>query len=291
MSRRSSNAIDPSIDLEAVRRERGIAMAALLAGITILFIGMGAAASSWTYVVQDNEEQELLFRGLQIVKALKRLQLQNERPPTLKYLFEKKQLRQEYLDPITAHDPTVKGQWRYIHDGQPLDLMECGLPSGPPGTPGNIMPGNQGQPGIPGQPGMHGDRSGGPRSDTAPPEAVSLAGLFWTWALPEAHASDEPPVRLAQGLGGGSGTTLGGASGGAIGETSGGPIIGVRSRSKKQSIRVFWGKNKYDEWCFTEQTVPDYVVSIEQMTYPKGLPPPTFEKGGEPSHPWTPPDR
>src|SRR4051812_38739157 len=102
MSRRSSSVTDPSIDRARLRRERGVALAALLAGVTIVLIGMGAAASSWSYVVQDNDEQELLFRGLQIVKALKRLQLLNERPPSLDYLVKKKQLRREYLDPMTA---------------------------------------------------------------------------------------------------------------------------------------------------------------------------------------------
>jgi hypothetical protein len=75
--------------------------------------------------------------------------------------------------------------------------------------------------------------------------------------------------------------------GGQLGETTGGPIVGVRSRSDKQSLRVFWGKNKYKEWCFTEQTVPDSVLAVERMTDPKGLPPPPFDSAPVDRHPGT----
>jgi hypothetical protein len=283
MSRRSSNVIDPSIDRARLRRERGVALAALLAGITIMFIGMGAAASSWSYIIQDNDEQELLFRGLQIVKALKRLQLMNERPPSLDYLVKKKQLRREYLDPMTERDPAIKGAWRYIHDGQPLDLVDCAAPMNA------AQPGGQpGQPGQPGQqqPGFH--PQGGRSGEILSPPSGLFAYLFAQPLLATAEANDDDYVRMAQDN---SGLPHTGVHSIGLGETTGGPIIGVRSRSEKQSLRVFWGKNKYKDWCFTDQTVPDSVVSTERMTDPKGGPPPQFDNVPEERHPWTPPDR
>jgi hypothetical protein len=268
MSRRSSNAIDPSSDGARVRRERGVVLAALLAGITIMFIGMGAAASSWSYVIQDNDEQELLFRGMQIVKGLKRLKLLNERPPSLDYLVKKKQLRREFLDPMTERDPAIKGEWRYIHDGQPLDLVDCGQP--------NAVP----QP----QPQQPQGRTG---AILSPPSGL-LAYLFSQPLLTTAEANDDGYVRMADDMSGLPHTQAGPA--GQLG-TTGGPIIGVRSRSEKQSLRVFWGKNKYKDWCFTDTTIPDSVVAVERMTDPKGSPPPTFDSVPENKHPWTAPDR
>src|SRR5262249_8196454 len=118
-----------------VRRERGVALAALLASITILFIGMGVAAAGWDYVKQNEDEQELLFRGMQIVKAIERLQLKNERPPSLKYLVNRKELPHLYTDPMSkGKKADENGNWRYTHGGGQQDVVNGGAP-GVPGAP------------------------------------------------------------------------------------------------------------------------------------------------------------
>lgn len=52
---------------------------------------------------------------------------------------------------------------------------------------------------------------------------------------------------------GGEGSTFGGPKKGE--EVQIGPIVGVRSKSRKESIMTFFGRQHYDEWQFTEAMV------------------------------------
>ena len=54
--------------------EGGYAMAALVAAVTIMLIVMAAALPSWKYVMKNDREEELLFRGNQIAEAIERYQ-------------------------------------------------------------------------------------------------------------------------------------------------------------------------------------------------------------------------
>jgi len=90
-------------------------MVALLAGITIMLIMLGAGAPAWRYVVQDMNEEELLFRGAQIADAISAYQKANGNtcPSSLEMLVKGKFLRKAYADPV-AKD----GRWRLIHQGE-----------------------------------------------------------------------------------------------------------------------------------------------------------------------------
>jgi hypothetical protein len=270
MSRRSSNATSRS-----PRRDRGVALAALLCAITVMFIGMGVAASGYSYIKQDDDEQELLFNGMQIVKALERARLKNNAPATLKGLVGTKDLRKEYPDPIG-------GKWRLIHEGQPLDVVGCGGP----GVVGQPAPSVQ-------------ERLSAPSG--------FLAYLRSSPVLATVRASDRSDDRVAQGPGtpphGRDRHDTSSGIGGDLGETTGGPIIGVRSRAKGwgaqelNSLRLFWLKNHYDEWCFIAEagsqqaTVPKNVFTIQQMVAPKPGPMPAFDPVPAPRHPWVSPQR
>ncbi len=83
--------------------------------MTIMLILMGAAMPSWKYVVQNEREQELYFRGDQIASAIERYQKKNggTAPPTLEVLVKGKFLRKAYTDPMTKD-----GKWRYIKVGE-----------------------------------------------------------------------------------------------------------------------------------------------------------------------------
>ena len=59
------------------RGESGFSLVALMAGITIMLILMAVAVPSWQHVMQDDREQELLFRGGQIADAIGRFQKKN----------------------------------------------------------------------------------------------------------------------------------------------------------------------------------------------------------------------
>jgi len=125
--------------------EAGFSLVALVAGMTIMLILMGAAMPSWKYVVQNEREQELYFRGDQIAWAVERYQKKNggAAPPTLEVLVKGKYLRKAYTDPMTKD-----GKWRFIRVGEVMLPRIGGLP---------------GRPGASPRPGM------GPRSDVLGP--------------------------------------------------------------------------------------------------------------------------
>ena len=97
------------------RRQEGYALAALIAAVTIMLIGLGAAAPTWRYVMQNDREEELIFRGTQIADAVARYQKKhaNAPPTSLEVLVKGKFLRREWKDPM-AKD----GKWRFIRQGE-----------------------------------------------------------------------------------------------------------------------------------------------------------------------------
>jgi len=56
---------------------RGFSLVIVLAGITVMMILMGVAVPTWRYVMQDDREQELYFRGDQIARAVEEYQRKN----------------------------------------------------------------------------------------------------------------------------------------------------------------------------------------------------------------------
>lgn len=118
------------------RRESGFSMPALLAGIAIMTFALMLAMPSWRYIVKDDKEQELIFRGRQISGAIARFQRKNGNalPTSFDQLVKGKFLRQAYKDPMTAD-----GTWRIVRPGEMLPGRP-GAPGGPPGGPGRPTP-------------------------------------------------------------------------------------------------------------------------------------------------------
>jgi type II secretory pathway pseudopilin PulG len=116
--------VSPSRDTEA-----GYALVALLAAITIMMIMMAAAVPSWRYVMKNDAEEELIFRGGEIADAVARYQRRNGNalPASLEVLVKGKFLRRVYKDPMTKH-----GRWRFVRPGEAV-----GVQPGIPGTFGS----------------------------------------------------------------------------------------------------------------------------------------------------------
>ena len=76
----------------------------VLIGVTLMGIGISAAVTLWSQVVQRDREAELLFRGEAVVRALERFQQDRPGtlPETLDELVEGKYLRRAWLDPMTG---------------------------------------------------------------------------------------------------------------------------------------------------------------------------------------------
>ena len=101
-------------------RSAGFTYVALLVAIVIMGISMGAAGKYWSFVMQREREEELLFRGEQYRLAIERYyfaKAPNTLPATIEQLLNdnrfpqaKRHLRQPYRDPVTGKD------FEIVHD-------------------------------------------------------------------------------------------------------------------------------------------------------------------------------
>jgi type II secretory pathway pseudopilin PulG len=166
-----------------VKRERGFSLVILMASITLMLILMSAAVPTWKYIMKDDREEELYFRGDQIARGIERYQRKNGNalPISLEVMVKGHYLRKAYKDPMVKD-----GQWRLIRPGEA------------------VLPG-------PGQ----GGPSPSPGASPSPSPAV-----------PRFPTQPRP----------GGGTQ--------------GAILGVASISKDKSLKIFNGRNRYDQWLF-----------------------------------------
>jgi len=191
---------------------RGYAMAALLVGMSVMAVLMGALLPVWTTMAKREKEAELVFRGNQYARAIGLFQRKfaNTPPPTIDVLVEQRFLRKKYKDPITNDD------------FQPLYANQAMSP-GAPGGPGG------------------GGQQSGQRGTTGAPGGQLLQPGF-----------------------------------GATGATTAGGIIGVTSKSKETSLRVFNGRTRYNEWAFVN------VQTSQRVGGPGGGPPGTTQPNQRP---------
>jgi type II secretory pathway pseudopilin PulG len=217
--------------------EQGYAMVVLLIALSIMAVMMTIAMPVWKQMSQREKEEELVFRGQQYAHAIGLFQRKfaNASPPNLDVLVEQHFLRKKYKDPITNDDfvPVVAGQ----------------------ATPG--APGGPAQPGARGGPGTT-STAGGPSTTgtTSGPSTTGAAGQPGASASPFASTFQAPT--FGGGSGSGSPTTanagatspLGTSAIGTPGAGGRGGIIGVQSKSKDKSIRIYNGRTHYNEWAF-----------------------------------------
>lgn len=183
--------------------ESGYALVALVAATTILLITMAAAVPAWRYVVKNEREEELIFRGGQIADAVQRYQRKrgNALPVSIDALVKDRFLRKPFKDPMRPD-----GKWRLIRPGEPI-------------VPGPTRPGSGGR--------------GSPPATLVPNES-----------------------RI--GPGGQTPTTLG-------------PFVGVASLNTEKSLRLFNGREAYNEWLFIAGQ-PRIVGRPPRLFKPGGLP-------------------
>ena len=165
-------------------------MAALLVGMSIMAVLMGAALPVWNKQAQREREEEYLFRATEYARAIQKFQRRagpGTLPPNFDVLVDGRFLRRKYKDPITGED------------FQPIFQTVT----------------------APGQP------AGGTRPGVPVPPAQ---------ATPTTPTGGTPTA--------GQGTPVPGAG-----------VIGVVSKSKATSIKVYNGRTRYDQWAVTYQDV------------------------------------
>ena len=91
------------------RSDGGYAMAALLVGLAIMAVMASVAMPVWRTLVQRENEEELVFRGQQYVRAIGLFQRKfaNAFPSTIDLLVEQRFLRKKYTDPVNKNEDFV----------------------------------------------------------------------------------------------------------------------------------------------------------------------------------------
>src|SRR5204863_2930110 len=125
----------------------------LLLAVTLLIIGMAIVLPEITFQVKRDREEEMIHRGVQYSRAIRRYVKKFGRYPTrieeLENTNNIRFLRRRYKDPITGKD------FRLLHLGE-VRMFAQGVPGlAAPGTPipGGVtaVPGAIGSPGTPGE--------------------------------------------------------------------------------------------------------------------------------------------
>jgi type II secretory pathway pseudopilin PulG len=230
-------------------------MAALLVTIAIMAIMMTMAMPAWRQQARREKEAELIFRAGQYVHAIELFKRKNANayPPNIDVLIKGRFLRKKFTDPMTKN-----GEFRLL---SPQELNA---------TPSRILQPGGGSAFAPaagrGTTGMAGSTDSRLGSGTA----LTGQGLGSAPAGAPGPGGTSSSGADASGAGSGSGSGTGSAFGGTgafgqNGQIQNGPIAAVASRSTDQSIRIFKGRDHYNDWIVTiEDVVPRQFLRQQQ---------------------------
>jgi type II secretory pathway pseudopilin PulG len=226
------------------RGERGYVLLVLLLSATLLSIGLLTMIEGITFQIKRDREQELIHRGLEYSRAVRKyVKAYGRYPTSMEQLVSSNNmrfLRKRYKDPITGKDFEV------LHYG---DLLTFNAIASPLPNTNTASP----KPGAPtGQ-----ANAIGPPEGQRPNEASAADGSPTENAVTQGSPTNDPsgaaqPEQAASALGGTDPATQppGEAEPAPTEDTGGVAVIGVASYSKRKSIRVFNKKDHYNQWQF-----------------------------------------
>jgi type II secretory pathway pseudopilin PulG len=247
----------------AQRSQSGYILLTLLLLVAVLAIAAAAMVPMVTFEMKRDREQELIHRGVQYSRAVRRYFKKFGRYPTriedLQTTSNIHYLRKAYKDPITGKD------FKLLHIG---DVQMSFFGPGGTGTPPNGMTGNPGAAAgagftqatigaamaAAGQGGQATGLNGAPSPDSSDSTNAKPSPGDETPGGADNSAAGAAASASGQSAAAGQGAPNSGTSGG-FGSSSnqtfgGGPIVGVASTSKAKSIRQFNKKDHYDQWQF-----------------------------------------
>jgi type II secretory pathway pseudopilin PulG len=238
-------------------RESGYIFLAMMMFLAVMVLLATVAAPQIAHEIKREREAELVHRGVQYARAIRKYYRKFGRyPANIEQLEDTNHLRflrQRYKDPITRED------FQFLRYGQVKLGSPIGIPPvvNLPGAPGVAVPvtapaggttGSQPMPSTGDTGDQSGDQSGAPADATTPPQT-------------------QPGDTL-------TGQTFGG-----------GAIVGVVSKSKDETIREYGGKNHYDKWFFVYDPATDRaggLISTPQQPLLKGATPLQPNQPGNP---------
>lgn len=247
--------------------ESGYILITLMLLASLVVIMLAVVLPQMSQQIRRDREQELIHRGVQYSRAIRRFFKKNGRYPVRLEELENsnnlRYLRARYKDPISGKD------FKLLHFGE----VQMGNTGAMGAIAGGVAPGANAQGAVPGPagdttnaqsafnsgPGMANTGAAiNPRGALSNQQESSMdtpTGTTSSFSNSNATAGNSPG-----GFGSSSGSSSPfsnpnqpgpGAQGGFSNQVfGGGPIVGVVSTSKKQSIREFNKKNHYKDWQF-----------------------------------------
>ncbi|MBZ5679199.1 MAG: hypothetical protein LAO24_03725 [Acidobacteriia bacterium] len=235
-------------------RQQGYVLLTLLLFMAVLVIAAAAAAPTIAMQVRRDQEEELIHRGMQYRRAIRRFIKQTGRyPMTLEDLDtgSVRYLRKRYKDPITGRE------FRALHM---LDVPQVGGPIPNPSSS---------------QSGGTADGSADNSSPPAPTASGDQTATTTEQVPPPSGSSGSPPQPGLK------------AAPQQPASFGGGVIIGVASTSPKKTIREFNHVNRYDKWLFFYDPALDRVHETYGPT-PVGRAPSLLQSPPSPLNPQEP---
>ena len=212
------------------KSEQGYILLTLTLFVSLLVVAVMAIAPSLIFQIQRDREEEMIHRGVQYSRAVKKYFRKFGRYPTslndLENTNNLRFLRKRYKDPITGKD------FKLLHYSE-VQMMSIG--GGIAGaTPASAMAGM----GMPGSNSNGGQGfSLGPAGTQTPTGQAQTTGQESAPGDPTSNTNSPGDQNASSSLS-------------ASPQIVGGPIVGVISISKAKSIREFGGKNHYNQWQF-----------------------------------------
>jgi hypothetical protein len=243
------------------RAEAGFTLLMVVFMVAAMIIAAAAVASNLLTQGRREKEREMVWRGQQYARAIGLYyrkfgkyptKIEDLTRPTNGVRF----LRQSYKDPMNAED----GSWRFIYVGpngqligslRQTNLLQNAL-NMPAASALSAFGGMQ----APGIPGASPNQTNGAQGIMVPGAGVPGVGAPGQQNTNPA-ATANPLESQPQGL---------------DGEVLGGNIIGVGSKIKKPSIRVYLGGDTYQQWEFIWNPVGQVAVPGQTGVNPNANP-------------------
>jgi type II secretory pathway pseudopilin PulG len=229
------------------KSERGYILVTLTLFVALMAIAAVAIAPALIFQLRRDREEEMIHRGTQYSRAIRKFFKKFGRYPTslaeLDNTNNIRFLRKHYKDPVTGKD------FKLLHYSE-VQMMSAG--AGIPGmTPASAMATSGGVGGL------GGGGFGTTGASNSSSQGFSLSGGMQTTSgqtqttgqgNTPTDSTTNPNSATDQ-----SSTSSSQSSPQAIG----GPIVGVISTSKDKSIRAFGGKDHYNQWQFIYDPATD----------------------------------
>jgi len=229
------------------RQQQGYVLLVLLLFMALLSIGMLVVMEGVEFQIRRDREEELIHRGVEYSRAVRKYVKQFGRYPTSIEALESSNnlrfLRKRYKDPITRRDFKVLyyGDPETFSQNAPLVAPAMGSPQLPTAVPRptTVAP--------------------NPES----PSPVAAADPQEVWTDPEGAIPTDgmrPPDPADQTQADASAQDDGGRA-----------IVGVTSYSRRETIRIFNKKNHYNQWQFVYDPSKDIgLIKGPDQPLPRG---------------------